>query len=148
MQIANKLRAQLFLASNDQGSKLGNVARDLLEAGVKFKMNTFTVWLLRMMTADSVNMLKNVKEVGIESEVKKRHPWNAKKQTKDFASGGDGNDASVQFDKLERNFKGTTLPHIVEIGFYTTAHLLGIHVAYSDGTIFEAKGNSPDASTY
>ena len=86
-----------------------------------------------------------------------QHPWNAKKQTKDFPSGDAGNDASVQFnvqlqkwlfDKLERNFKGTTLPFIVEIGFYAdTKHLVGIHVAYSDGTIFEAKG-SVDATIY
>lgn len=77
-----------------------------------------------------------------------QHPWNAKKQTKDFPSGDAGNYASVQFDKLERNFKGTTLPFIVEIGFYAdTKHLVGIHVAYSDGTIFEAKG-SVDATIY
>ena len=137
------------MASNERGSKLANVIMDLLGNGARFKMNQFTVFLLRMMTADSVNILKNIKEVELEPEEKEKpkHPWKSVQQTKEMNGGDGGDEKPTNFDKLEKSFP-EALPRIVEIGFHCTNFLLGVRVVYSDGTVAEAKGNSGDPSTY
>lgn len=59
------------MSSDQNFSKVSDVVKDLREAGVNFKMNPFTANLLKMLTADSVNILKNVKLVDIKSDESK-----------------------------------------------------------------------------
>ena len=59
--LAEHLLALLFVSSDTQKSLLSNVVSDLVNKhGVQFKQNSFTSKLLRMMTADSVNILRNI----------------------------------------------------------------------------------------
>lgn len=149
VDVAEQLRSQLFLASDCSSSKIGNVVKDLVDDGVQFKLNDFTVMLLRMLTADSVNILKNVKDVELKEDVgKAKQPWTAVLQNHDMFAGDTGDQQHIDWGKLENSYKGKILPRIVEIGFHQTSYVLGIYVAYSDGTTYSAKGSSNDASTY
>ena len=77
--LAEQLKSKLFVASDNQRSKIANVVADLVAQGATVSQNSFTTSILRMLVADSVNMLKNIKEIEIEREGEKRPklPWKA-----------------------------------------------------------------------
>ena len=92
-----------------------NVTQDLVSSGVQFKENTFTKNLLRMMTADSVNMLKNIREVQIEDKKNENKvPWKSVVQSADL--GGGGATVRSDFDTLKNSADDDRLPEIYEIG--------------------------------
>ena len=75
--MAKQLKALLFLSTDSQKSKLQPVVQDLLLQGVSFKQNEFTTNVIRMLTADSVNVLQRVKDAEFvdSDESKPKIPW-------------------------------------------------------------------------
>ena len=90
-----------------------NVTQDLVSSGVQFKENTFTKNLLRMMTADSVNMLKNIREVQIEDKKNENKvPWKSVVQSAGLNGGSQGATVRSDFDTLKNSAEDDRLPEI------------------------------------
>lgn len=61
--LSQMIKAMLFMASDNRQSKIAIVLKDVLSQGTEFKQSEFNLKLMRMMVADSVNILNNVQEV-------------------------------------------------------------------------------------
>lgn len=61
--IAKHAKSILFLESSNEQSKLWNVMKHLVEDGTDIQQNDFTKSLLRMLTADSVNIMHNLTSI-------------------------------------------------------------------------------------
>ena len=59
-ELSVQMKAMLFLASDEKQSKILNVVRDLVNAGVKIVDNSFLRSITKMLSADAVNVLRNV----------------------------------------------------------------------------------------
>ena len=90
-----------------------NVTQDLVNSGVQFKENAFTKNLLRMMTADSVNMLKNIREVQIEDKKNENKvPWKSVVQSSGLNGHTAGDTVRSDFDTLKNSAEDDHLPEI------------------------------------
>ena len=79
-----------------------NVTQDLVNSGAQFKENTFTKNLLRMMTADCVNMLKNIREIQIEDKKNENKvPWKSVVQSTGLNGEVAGETVRADFDTLK-----------------------------------------------
>ena len=141
--ISNKLKSQLFIASDSQRSKNYSVIADLVSQDAQIVQNTFTRSLLRMLTADSVNMLKNIRGVEIQrAEDKKiKIPWKqAIKKMELYGSDG-GHNHYNDGQKVVDDFPDSELPFITEFGVYMDRFVKGIKIVYSNGFTVERKGD-------
>lgn len=67
-ELGSAIRAMLFMASDDRQSKISSVLKDVIDQGAEIKANDFTHKLIRMMVADSVNILNNIQDIEITSK--------------------------------------------------------------------------------
>ena len=122
------VKAMLFMASDNRESKIAVVLRDALALGADFKENDFNLTLMRMMVADSVNILQNIEDVEIDNGLSKedRVSWKAIVQTQNL-HGGDGGDHHFKdLDDLKKYTSEFKLPEIAEIGIYAKDFVNGI----------------------
>ena len=99
---------------------------------------------MRMMTADSLNMLKNIKEVASEEISNKVNlPWKTVVQNIDIRA-NDGDKHYEDFQAVKDESSEFSLPQISEIGFQVTKFIIGVSIFYRDGSSFERKGTSTD----
>lgn len=105
-----------------------------------------------MITADAVNVLKNVAPVQLTTKGKQKMkvtvPWKTVIQKQTLAAGDRANSEFLDFSTNLKKFDEETLPQIVEFGLHITSYVAGISVTYRDGTVFERKGSTPDNMTY
>jgi len=142
--LGEQVKAMLFMASDNRQSKIANVLKDVLSQGATFEDNLFTKSIMRMMIADSVNILNNMTEVEIsnKNDVKTKLPWKANVQMHKLHGGDAGHKHYEDFPTIRNASKDFSLPEITEIGFWYADFVNGISVFYKDGTSFERKGDA------
>lgn len=134
--LSDTIKAMLFIASDNRQSKIAIVLKDVLSQGTEFKESEFNLGLMRMMVADSVNILNNFEDVEVTKPDQEKYSfsWKTVVQKHNLHGTDAGSNHFTDFESIKNSAKDYKLPEISEVGLWARDYVHGVTIIYKDGT--------------